>query len=109
MKKLLCLLAFLICLTGAPQAETVFTPESGDVFRTLCASGDTLWVRGTRETVYRIDAQTDETALLTLPEENEADENGLYHAWAGWFCQDGQLCALRVAAEPGAGVAEVAL
>lgn len=109
MKKLLCLLTFLLCLTGASRAETLFAPESGDAFRTLCASGDTLWVRGSRETVYRVDARTGESTLLTLPEENEADENGLYHAWAGWFCQEGQLCALRVATEPGVGVAEVAL
>ena len=109
MKKLLCLLTVLLGLTGAARAETLFAPESGDAFRTLCASGDTLWVRGSRETVYRFDAQTGETALLTLPEENVADESGLYHAWAGWFCHEGQLCALRVATEPGAGVAEVAL
>ena len=109
MKKLLCLLTVLLGLTGASLAETLFTPESGDAFRTLCASGDTLWVRGAQETVYRIDAQTGETALLTLPFENEADENGLYHTWAGWFCHEGQLCALRVATEPGAGVAEVEL
>ena len=109
MKKLLCLLAVLLCLTGASRAETLFAPESGDAFRTLCASGDTLRVRGSRETVYRVDARTGESTLLTLPEENEADENGLYHAWAGWFCHEGQLCALRIATEPGAGVAEVEL
>ena len=109
MKKLFCLLTILLCLTGAARAETLFAPESGDAFRTLCASGDTLWVRGAQETVYRFDAQTGEIALLTLPEENVADESGLYHAWAGWFCHEGQLCALRVATEPGAGVAEVEL
>lgn len=109
MKKLLCLLTVLLGLTGAARAETLFAPESGDAFRTLCASGDTLWVRGAQETVYRFDAQTGETAFLTLPEENVADESGLYHAWAGWFCHEGQLCALRVATEPGAGVAEVEL
>ena len=65
MKKLLCLLTILLGLTGAARAETLFTPESGDAFRTLCASGDTLWVRGAQETVYRVDAQTGETALVS--------------------------------------------